>query len=326
MREFVSEAAAIGALGGAGGIAVAFALVAFIDARSAAQGNLELFAITPRLGFGAFGFAVALSIVGPPAGDSCRPPRSDRRPTAKRMMEPLITVRNLVKIHAPGTAAEVRALDGIDFTIQRGAFVAIVGESGSGKTTLMHILGALDRASSGEVVLAGHALERASRRELQRIRAREIGFVFQGFNLIATLDALENVVLAAHYARQEPSAARSAALQLLADVGLTARAHHHPAQLSGGQQQRVAIARALVNEPALLLADEPTGELDSRTAEAVLDLFKRFNRERGQTIVLVTHNPAVWQRCDTVITLADGKIVDLTQRTRAATPGSVAAR
>ncbi|GAC1547297.1 MAG: ABC transporter ATP-binding protein [Vulcanimicrobiaceae bacterium] len=234
------------------------------------------------------------------------------------MTDALITVRDLVKIHAPGTAAEVRALDGIDFTIERGAYVAIVGESGSGKTTLMHVLGALDRATSGSVVLAGRDLARASRRELQAIRARDIGFVFQGFNLIPTLSARENVELAAHYARREPAGARGDASRLLAEVGLATRAHHRPSQLSGGQQQRVAIARALINAPSLVLADEPTGELDSRTAEAVLALFERFNRERGQTIVIVTHNPSVWQRCDTVITLADGRLVDTVRRARPA--------
>lgn len=231
-------------------------------------------------------------------------------------MSALIAVRDLVKIHAAGTPAEVRALDGIDFQIDRGGYVAIVGESGSGKTTLMHVLGALDRATSGSVLLAGHDLARATRAELQAIRAREIGFVFQGFNLIPTLTARENVALAAHYARRDPAKSRADAARLLDEVGLGSRAHHRPAQLSGGQQQRVAIARALINEPALILADEPTGELDTRTADAVLALFERFNRERGQTIVIVTHNPAVWQRCDRVITLADGRVVDIVDRAR----------
>ncbi len=226
-------------------------------------------------------------------------------------MTPLLAVRDLVKIHAPGTPAEVRALDGVTFEIEAGAYVAIVGESGSGKTTLMHILGALDRATSGSVSLAGRDLARAGRRELQRIRANEIGFVFQGFNLVPTLGARENVELAARYAGSHASAARREAERLLAEVGLGERLDHRPQQLSGGQQQRVAIARALVNAPSLLLADEPTGELDSKTAEAVLSLLERFNRERGQTIVLVTHNPAVWARCDTVVTLADGHVVDI---------------
>ena len=222
--------------------------------------------------------------------------------------EALVEVRELQKIHAAGTAAEVRALDGVSFTIARGAYVAIVGESGSGKTTLMHVLGALDRATSGSVRIAGRDLGAVSRRDLGRIRAREIGFVFQGFNLVPTLDALENVELAAHYARRDRVSARADATRLLEEVGLGARLRHRPTQLSGGQQQRVAIARALVNAPSLILADEPTGELDTRTAASVLELFERFHRERGQTIVMVTHNPAVWSRCETVITLADGKI------------------
>jgi len=230
---------------------------------------------------------------------------------------PLIAVERLVKVHGAGTPAEVRALDGVSFTLERGAFVAIVGESGSGKTTLMHILGALDRASSGSVSLGGRDLAKASRRELKAIRASDVGFVFQGFNLIPTLSARENVELAARYARRGAAAARRDAEQLLVDVGLGARMHHRPAQLSGGQQQRVAIARALVNAPALVLADEPTGELDTRTADAVLNLFERFNRERGQTIVLVTHNPAVWTRCNVVIALRDGRITGIERRAAA---------
>ena len=230
---------------------------------------------------------------------------------------PLIDVRDLVKVHAPGTAAQTRALDGITFEIEAGAYVAIVGESGSGKTTLMHVLGALDRVTSGSVLLAGRDLATASRAELKAIRANEIGFVFQGFNLIPTLTATENVELAARYARRDAPTARADARRLLDDVDLGNRAHHRPAQLSGGQQQRVAIARALVNAPSLLLADEPTGELDTRTAESVLQLLERYNRERGQTIVLVTHNPAVWERCEMVIALSDGRIVDITQHAKA---------
>lgn len=230
------------------------------------------------------------------------------------MTAPLIAVRDLVKVHAPGTAAEVRALAGVSFTIDAGAYVAIVGESGSGKTTLMHVLGALDRATSGSVILAGRDLAIASRRELKAIRANDIGFVFQGFNLIPTLSAQENIELAARYARRDAADGRSDARRLLDDVGLGNRAHHRPAQLSGGQQQRVAIARALVNAPSLLLADEPTGELDTRTANAVLELLERYNRERAQTIVLVTHNAAVWERCDTVISLSDGRITGIVRR------------
>ena len=229
-------------------------------------------------------------------------------------MKPVVSVRDLTKVHAPGTAAEVRALDGVSFDIEAGGYVAIVGESGSGKTTLMHVLGALDRPTSGSVRIAGQDLGRASRRELQALRACEIGFVFQGFNLVSTLGARENVELAARYARRDAQTARAEAETLLREVGLGDRMHHRPQQLSGGQQQRVAIARALVNAPSLLLADEPTGELDTRTAMAVLELLERFNRERGQTIVVVTHNPAVWSRCDTVIALSDGRITGIERR------------
>jgi ABC-type lipoprotein export system ATPase subunit len=236
--------------------------------------------------------------------------------------EAIVEVRDVRKVHAPGTAAEVRALDGVSFSIRRGAYVAIVGESGSGKTTLMHVLGALDRATSGSVCIAGRDLGSLGRGELGRVRAREIGFVFQGFNLVPTLDALENVELAAHYARRERTAARVDATRLLEEVGLGERLRHRPSQLSGGQQQRVAIARALVNSPSLILADEPTGELDTRTASSVLELFERFHRERGQTIVMVTHNPAVWQRCETVITLADGRIESIEERGAAAMRGT----
>jgi ABC-type lipoprotein export system ATPase subunit len=223
------------------------------------------------------------------------------------MREPIVDVRDVVKIHAPGTPTEVRALDGVTFGVQAGEYVAIVGESGSGKTTLMHVLGGLDRATTGDVVIDGRSLARTSRRELAAIRARAIGFVFQGFNLLPNLDARENVELAARYAGRRADA-RVRAERALRDVGLGDRMHHRPSALSGGQQQRVAIARALVNEPALLLADEPTGELDSRTAETVLELLGALNA-RGQTLLVVTHSEAVWRRARRVIRLADGRIV-----------------
>ena len=220
----------------------------------------------------------------------------------------LVDVRDVVKIHAPGSPTEVRALDGVTFGVVRGDYVAIVGESGSGKTTLMHVLGGLDRPSSGDVVVDGRSLARTSRRELAALRARAIGFVFQGFNLLPNLDARENVALAARYARHGAADAVARAERALRDVGLGDRMHHRPSALSGGQQQRVAIARALVNEPALLLADEPTGELDSRTAENVLALLSTLNAA-GQTLIVVTHSEAVWRRARRVIRLADGRVV-----------------
>jgi putative ABC transport system ATP-binding protein len=227
---------------------------------------------------------------------------------AVAVAEPIVDARDVVKIHAPGTPTEVRALDGISFTVRSGEYVAIVGESGSGKTTLMHVLGGLDRPTSGDVVLDGRSLARTSRRELATLRARAIGFVFQGFNLLPNLDARENVALAARYARRRGGEAVARAERVLHDVGLADRMHHRPSALSGGQQQRVAIARALVNDPALLLADEPTGELDSRTAETVLELLGALNA-RGQTLIVVTHSEAVYSRARRVIRLADGRIV-----------------
>jgi putative ABC transport system ATP-binding protein len=202
---------------------------------------------------------------------------------------PIVELERVVKIHAPGTAIEV-------------------GESGSGKTTLMQLLGALDRPTSGTVRIDGEPLAGASSAALARIRSRNVGFVFQGLNLIPTLDARDNVLLAARYARRQRAESLERATALLTELGLGDRMDHRPAQLSGGQQQRVAIARALINAPALVLADEPTGELDSRTAESILALFDILNA-RGQTLVVVTHSAAVYERARRVIRIADGKIV-----------------
>ncbi len=224
-------------------------------------------------------------------------------------MNAVVNVRDLVKVHAPGSPTEVRALDAISFTIETGSYVAIVGESGSGKTSLMHVLGGLDRPTQGQALVDGIDVASASRGTLKRLRAQRIGFVFQGFNLIPSLDALENVMLPARYAGVGTATARARARALLVELGLGERLHHRPQQLSGGQQQRVAIARALVNAPALVLADEPTGELDARTGATILDLFDRVHRERGQTLVVVTHSEAVWSRAQRVIRLADGRIV-----------------
>jgi len=221
---------------------------------------------------------------------------------------PIVQLEGVVKIHAPGTAIEVRALDGVDLAIDPGEYVAIVGESGSGKTTLMQLLGALDRPTSGTVHIDGEPLADASSAALARIRSHSVGFVFQGLNLIPTLDARDNVLLAARYARRPRAESMERATALLTELGLGDRMHHRPSQLSGGQQQRVAIARALINAPALVLADEPTGELDSRTAESILSLFDILNA-RGQTLVVVTHSAAVYERARRVIRIADGKIV-----------------
>ena len=224
------------------------------------------------------------------------------------MSTAFVRFERVVKVHAPNTPIAVRALDGVDLTIARGEYVAIVGESGSGKTTLMHLLGALDRPTSGSIAIDGLRLDGASPAELARIRSEKIGFVFQGLNLIPTLDARENVVLASRYARRSRASSRERADALLTELGLGDRLQHRPAQLSGGQQQRVAIARALINAPALILADEPTGELDSRTAESILTLFDSLHAS-GQTLVVVTHSAAVYERAARVIRIADGRIV-----------------
>jgi putative ABC transport system ATP-binding protein len=225
----------------------------------------------------------------------------------------LLEGRNLRKTYRLSRDNSLHALRGVDIAIEAGEMVAITGPSGSGKTTLMHILGLLhspdaDLEPGPELRFDGADVTRLSEHMRTRIRARSMGFVFQSFNLVPTLNALENVALAADYAGQGPVAGRSAAIQALEWVGLAARARHRPMELSGGEQQRVALARALVNSPRLLLADEPTGNLDSvRTAE-VLALLRRFNREQGLTILLVTHDPEVAASTDRVIQVRDGLI------------------
>jgi putative ABC transport system ATP-binding protein len=203
----------------------------------------------------------------------------------------------------------VRALDGVDLVVERGSMVAIMGRSGSGKSTLLNILGGLDRPDEGQVVLDGVDITRLNGRALTRVRREKVGFVFQEFNLIPTLTALENVELPMRYARVPPGQRRQRALEALARVGLAHRAHHRPSQLSGGEQQRVTIARALVMRPALVLADEPTGELDSQTAAQVIELMETLNRELGQTFLIVTHDPGLARHCGRIIRMQDGRII-----------------
>ena len=224
---------------------------------------------------------------------------------------PLIAVHDLEKTYAM-EGAPVRALRGVTMGIQRGEFVAVVGPSGSGKSTFMHILGCLDRPTSGTYHLDGSDVSRLSDDDLSAIRNRQIGFVFQGFNLLARTSAVENVelpLLYAHHTRIAPAERRARAMRALAAVGLADRSDHHPNQLSGGQQQRVAIARALLNDPAILLADEPTGNLDSRTSIEIMEIFQRLNVERGITIVLITHEPQVAEYGSRIIRFTDGCVV-----------------
>jgi len=217
---------------------------------------------------------------------------------------PLLRVRELVKTYQVGDVA-VRALRGVTLDIAVGEFVAVVGPSGSGKSTFMHILGCLDRPTSGRYVLAGEDVSQMSDNQQAAVRNRKIGFVFQTFNLLPRMRALENVELPLLYAGALN--AKTKALHALDEVGLKDRYHHQPNQLSGGQKQRVAIARAIVTDPAIILADEPTGALDTKTGEDILSLFKSLNKQ-GRTIIVVTHDLKVAQHCQREIYIRDGKI------------------
>jgi putative ABC transport system ATP-binding protein len=224
-------------------------------------------------------------------------------------MEPVIEVRDLVKTYMLGEV-EVQALRGISLSIVKGEFVAIMGASGSGKSTFMNILGFLDRPTQGLYLLDGISGEKLTRDELAEIRNRKIGFVFQGFNLLKRTSALENVELPLVYAKRHAANRREMAQNALSQVGLGGREHHHPSQLSGGEQQRVAIARSLVNQPSILLADEPTGNLDSKTSEEIMGIFQQLNRDLGITIVMITHEPDIASFAGRNIHFKDGRVVD----------------
>ncbi len=220
----------------------------------------------------------------------------------------MIQTENLMKVYQMGDS-EVRALNGASFTIDKGEMVAIMGPSGSGKSTLMSIIGCLDAPTSGKYMLDGVSVENMDEAKLAETRGRKIGFVFQQFNLLARTSALENVMLPLTYAGVSGKERNDRAMKALDRVGLSQRTHHAPNELSGGQQQRVAIARALVNEPAILLADEPTGALDSKTSVEIMDLFQSLHKDSGQTVILVTHDSYVARHTDRIIKISDGKIV-----------------
>jgi putative ABC transport system ATP-binding protein len=223
--------------------------------------------------------------------------------------QPVISIRNLVKTYVVGEV-EVRALRGVSLDVQPGEFVSVTGPSGSGKSTLMHILGCLDRPTSGQYVLDGQDVSRMSKDELADVRNHKIGFVFQGFNLLSRTTALDNVELPLLYRGKLRAGERhKRAMEALTAVGLGSRADHHPNQLSGGQQQRVAIARALISNPSILLADEPTGNLDTRTSVEVMGIFQRLNLERGITVLLITHEPDIAEYGTRIIACRDGVIV-----------------
>ena len=220
---------------------------------------------------------------------------------------PVIRTERLGKVYSAGTEAEVVALRGVDLRIDRGEFVAIMGPSGSGKSTLMNLIGCLDTPSSGSYFCDGVDVSKLDAEELAALRRDKIGFVFQGFHLLPRMDATDNVAMPLGYARIPPAERRARAQAALASVGLAERAGHRPNELSGGQQQRVAIARALVNSPPILLADEPTGALDSKTGEEILALFKRL-RDDGHTVILITHDAHVAAHADRTYEMHDGAL------------------
>jgi len=220
----------------------------------------------------------------------------------------MIQIDTLSKVFKMGEN-EIHALAGVSFSIEKGEMVSIMGPSGSGKSTLMSIVGCLDVPSSGSYRLDDSPVEKMNDSQLADIRGRKIGFVFQQFNLLSRTSALENVTLPLSYTGLSARACREKALQALEMVGLKDRVHHHPSELSGGQQQRVAIARALVNNPAILIADEPTGALDSKTGAEIMDLFQRLHRDYGQTVIMVTHDAFIARHTERIIRLADGQII-----------------
>ena len=221
-------------------------------------------------------------------------------------MEPLIRVDDLRKIYNPGEN-EVRALDGISLTIDRGEFVAIVGHSGSGKSTLMNMLGCLDTPTTGHYYLEGRDVSGLSDNQLSDIRNRKIGFIFQGFNLIANLDAVGNVELPLIYRGIGKQKRRRIAVQALKKVGLGKRLKHRPSELSGGQQQRVAVARAIAAQPPIILADEPTGNLDSRSTVEIMDILKELHGN-GRTVIIITHDDDIARQVNRVIRIMDGRV------------------
>ncbi len=223
-------------------------------------------------------------------------------------MPSVASIRKLVKVYRrPGANVEVPALRGIDLEIEQGEYTAIMGASGSGKSTLMNILGCLDQPTSGQYILGDQDISHLNDDQLSEIRSRRIGFIFQNFNLIQQLTVLQNLEVPMFYLGVSPQERRHRAMVLAEKVGLAERADHRPMQLSGGQQQRVCVARAMINDPLILLADEPTGALDSKTGGQILELFDELVKA-GRTIVLVTHDPSVAHRCHRVISLHDGQV------------------
>lgn len=224
-------------------------------------------------------------------------------------MAKLIELRDVYKIYGEGLESEVRALDGVSLDVEKGEFVAVVGQSGSGKSTMMNVLGCLDIPTRGTYRLDGVDVRELSDKELSRIRNKQIGFIFQQYNLIQNLTVLENVELPLIYQGIDPIDRRELAMQALGRVGLADRAQHKPTQMSGGQQQRVAIARAISTHPPIIMADEPTGALDSRTGHEVLGFLQQLNKE-GSTVILITHDNGIAATARRIVRIADGKIIE----------------
>ena len=225
-------------------------------------------------------------------------------------VKPLIEMKEIIKAYNIGLESEIEILHGIDLKIYEGEFVAIVGESGSGKSTLMNIIGVLDKQTKGEYYLDGIDIKNANEAEMNVIRNKKIGFVFQNFNLIGRTSALRNVELPMLYAGVPAEQRTKRAKELLSKVGMESRMNHMPNELSGGQKQRVAIARSLVNNPAIILADEPTGALDSETSTIVMNIFNDLNKNQGKTIILITHSKEIAEQCPRIVTIKDGKIIN----------------
>lgn len=240
-------------------------------------------------------------------------------------MEPIIRIRGLKKVYRVGEE-RVRALNGVDLDIYPGEFVCIIGRSGSGKSTLLNMMAGLEKPSRGSIVIAGEHLEKMNEKQLVDFRLRHIGFIFQQFNLFPSMTALENVTMPLVYRGVSARKRKAAALKMLKDLGLSKHVNHKPSQMSGGQQQRVGIARALVSNPEVIFADEPTGNLDSRTSEEILSLIQAMAKRDNHTLVMVTHDPSVAAHADRVVNILDGLIVDIVDQTggRSAPSGSSA--
>ena len=228
----------------------------------------------------------------------------------RKNSKPLIEMKEIIKRYNIGTESEIEILHGIDLKIYEGEFVAIVGESGSGKSTLMNIIGVLDKQTEGEYYLDGIEIKNANEEEMNVIRKKKIDFVIKNFNLKGRTSALKNVELPMLYAGVPAEERTKRAKELLSKVGMASRANHMPNELSGGQKQRVAIARSLVNNPSIILADEPTGALDSETSAMVMDIFNDLNKNQGKTIILITHSKEIAEQCPRIVTIKDGEIIN----------------